>query len=73
MTLDQVSQLHAGDEVFWNDPDESLVLGEGPHHLKRTSRYYTIASIKIENDLDEVVLITDFDGSELQCFAHELS
>lgn len=58
MTPQQIKQLHPGDEVYWNDPDEH-----------RCSRFYRIHDIKIQG---EVVHITDIDGSELECFMHEL-
>jgi hypothetical protein len=59
MTEEQVKQLHNGDEVFWNDPDDGL-----------TSRSITIQSIKVQG---EVVSIFGQDGDELECYAHELN
>lgn len=59
MTMQEVWSLHTGDEVFWNDPDDGLC-----------SRLYVIQSIRID---DDIITITEPDGSELQCFASELS
>lgn len=59
MTVKEVLDLHSGDEVFWNDPDD----GAG-------SRYYVIQSAVVSG---EVVTITDVDGDVLECFAGELS
>ena len=57
MTLNEVRQLHNGDEVWWDDP-EGL-----------TSRSYNIRLIRV---VGEVVTIMDVDGSVLECFASEL-
>jgi len=54
-----VHTLSPGDEVFWNDPDNGLC-----------SRSYIIQSINITED--EIVQITDVDGSYLECFPEEL-
>lgn len=68
MTLKKVRELQNGDEVFWNDPDHGV-----------TSRHITIQSIKVlapddgEEYGDEIVCISGKEGSELECFAHELS
>lgn len=51
--------LKHGDEVYWTDPDEGAC-----------SRYFTIRSIYISGD---IVTITDIDGSDIECFAEELS
>jgi hypothetical protein len=59
MTQEEVKNLHPGDEVFWNDPDEGLC-----------SRVYRIASIRV---IGEVVQITDVEGDALECLAEELS
>jgi hypothetical protein len=59
MQLEEVLELQVGDQVFWNDPEDGLC-----------SRFYTIAAIEIEDDM---VRIVDTDGSELECFAYELS
>lgn len=57
--------LHNGDEVWWDDPDDG-----------KCSRYHTIQDItyagKIGDD-DCVISIRDIDGSVLECFARELS
>lgn len=59
MDLNQVSELHPGDEVFWNDPDEGSC-----------SRIIKIQSIRVNG---EIVILTDEDGSTLECFADELA
>lgn len=59
MTGDEVRALQPGDEVYWSDPDEG-----------RTSRVYRIRTIEI---IGEIVVITEPDGSSLECFAEELS
>lgn len=59
MTLEEVMNLHTGDEVFWEDPDE----GE-------CSRHITIQTIEVLGD--DVVRIVGKDGSELECFRSEL-
>lgn len=58
MTKKQIKNLHSGDEVFWNDPDEG-----------KCSRTYLIQSIEVDGD---IVIIQDQDGSNLECFADEL-
>ena len=60
MTLNQIKQLHKGDEVFWVDPDGG-----------KCSRIYKINSIEIRQDV-KTVIITENDGSILECFASEL-
>jgi len=55
----EVKRLQTGDEVHWEDPDNSL-----------TTRYVTVQKIKISG---EVISITDINGDNLECFAHELS
>jgi len=55
----QVKKLEPGDRVFWTDPDDDTC-----------SRRYTIQSISF---VGEVIRITDTDGSNLECFRHELS
>jgi len=62
MTLQEVKQLHSGDEVYWTDPAEQDGL---EHH----SGYITIREITI---VGEIVCIVH-DGGNLECFAHELS
>lgn len=59
MTTDEILNLHSGDDVFWEDPDEGIC-----------SRVVTIQAIEVIGD---VVRITDSDGAELECFAEELS
>jgi sortase (surface protein transpeptidase) len=59
MTYAEVKKLHSGDEVYWNDPDEGTA-----------SRVYKIRTIEV---IGEIVVITDSDGSHLECFAKELS
>lgn len=59
MTHRQVNKLHSGDEVYWSDPDEGA-----------TSRVYTIRTLKV---IGKIVVLEDFDGSSLDCFAKELS
>lgn len=63
MTLEDVKNLHSGDEVFWNDPDDGL-----------TSRVYKIQTIKtLELSDGAIILITEPDGSTMECYAEELS
>jgi hypothetical protein len=78
MTLQEVLKLHAGDEVFWNDPRD----GE-------CSRVYQIQSIEVHgaefldpqspdydpdpDPTDHIVRIEDVDGACLECYADELS
>ena len=59
MTEEQVEKLQDGDEVFWNDPDDSL-----------TSGHIIIQSIKV---IGEVVAISSEDGDYIECYAEELS
>ena len=59
--LNEVKNLYPGDQVYWNDPDDD-----------QTSRYYTIQHIEVLEE-SESVKITDKDGSELECYIHELS
>lgn len=59
MTKDEAAKLQPGDEVYWTDPDEGAC-----------SRVYRIRTIEIQGD---VVVITEPDGSFLECFAEELS
>ena len=64
MNLEEVIQLHPGDEVYWNDPDDG-----------QCSRHIIIADIDFvtnkENDL--IIQIVDQDAGYLECFMHELS
>lgn len=61
MTIEEIKQLHTGDEVYWNDPDEG-----------RCSRVYKILTIEY-NEEERVVTIMEDDGSVLSCFPEELS
>lgn len=60
MTIPEVKKLHAGDEVYWNDPDNGLC-----------SKTIKIATIEVRPCY--TVIITGDDGSYLECFASELS
>jgi hypothetical protein len=62
MTQAEVEKLHPGDEVYWNDPDDDPETS--------CSRVYKILTIQV---FDEMVVITEADGSHLECFAKELS
>jgi hypothetical protein len=59
MTKKEVKELHPGDEVFWNDPDEGTC-----------SKNIIILEISTKGD---IVCITGDDGADLECFAHELN
>ena len=59
MTSEEARNLQPGDEVFWTDPDDGVC-----------SRIYEIRTIEV---YDEIVVITEPDGSSLECFASELS
>jgi len=58
MNKNKINKLHNGDQIFWKDPDNNC------------SRYYTIRNIFIK---ENIICITDIDGSYLECFAHELN
>jgi hypothetical protein len=60
MTFEEALELHNGDEVYWNDPDEGLC-----------SRYYTIQTITVR--VDGLCVISDKQGTDLECWAEELS
>jgi len=60
MTYLQLSKLHPGDEIYWNDPDEGTC-----------SRYYKIKNIELVPE-SQVALIQDEDGSYLECYFREL-
>jgi len=60
MKIKEIQNLHSGDEVFWKDPDK----GKG-------SRHYIIQSIEIIGK--DVAVITDIDGTVLECLIEELS
>ncbi|MHC4121679.1 MAG: hypothetical protein ACYSWO_29755 [Planctomycetota bacterium] len=57
--LEGLASLQPGDEVYWDDPDNGTC-----------SRTIVIADITVNG---EIVSITGQDGSELECFASELS
>jgi len=59
MQISKIKQLHPGDEVFWNDPDEGAC-----------SRVYKIRTIELVTP--NMVRIEDVDGGVLECFAREL-
>lgn len=58
MTHQEIQELHSGDEVYWADPEEGA-----------TSRILTIRTIEV---FEEIVVITEPNGSSLDCFASEL-
>lgn len=58
-------ELHAGDEVFWNDPDEGA--------CSRTLKISYITYHGEIGDADCIIQITERDGSLVECFAKELS
>jgi hypothetical protein len=58
MTIEQISQLHSGDEVCFTDPCNGSV------------RILEIQNVQI---LENIIVITELDGSTLECFATELS
>ena len=60
MTISQAKQLHSGDEITWNDPDDDLC-----------SRSFIIGSIKYLSN--GAFYIVDTNGSGVECFASELS
>jgi hypothetical protein len=62
MTEEELNELDNGDEVYWTDPDDD------PE--SSCSRVIKIRSIEFKG---EAVCIWGYDGSYLECFAHELS
>lgn len=57
--------LHNGDEVRWNDPDGGAC-----------SKVITIQTVEYHGEMGEddcIIRITGQDGSDLECFARELS
>jgi hypothetical protein len=65
MSLAKIRGLQRGDSVYWNDPDEGTC-----------SRILVIGTIEIYDEEDAenpVVMITEPDGSYVECFASELS
>jgi hypothetical protein len=70
MTLNEIAELHSGDEVYWTDPDggrcsKSIVISQVIVHASDWSAEKT-------EDQEEVTIISK-DGSHLECFANELS
>lgn len=63
MTYEEAKELHNGDEVLWNDPDEGAC-----------SRVYEIQHIDVGADNGDmtVISIRAIDGSVLECFLGEL-
>lgn len=55
--------LNPGDEVYWNDPDEGVC-----------SKHITIRTVEYHGQVgdDCIIQLTGVDGSDLECFAHEL-
>jgi hypothetical protein len=65
MTLEEAKKLHAGDEVYWTDPDDGLC-----------SCLYTISKIEIiEDGIHTFAKIWDTNGSYNynECYLDELS
>jgi len=58
VTQKQVKQLQSGDEVYWNDPDETC------------SRILKIHSIEVHGD---VAVIQEVSGAVVECFIKELT
>jgi hypothetical protein len=58
MNIKDIKNLCAGDEVFWEDPDNG-----------KCSYSLIISDIEIDGD---VIKIIDKDGGYLECFANEL-
>lgn len=59
MTVADAKKLRPGDQVFWNDPDEGAC-----------SRVLTIRAVEV---CGNVVCIMEPNGSEVECYARELS
>ncbi len=59
MTKSKANKLKSGDVVSWDDTDYS-----------HCNRNYTIKSISVKNDF---ILLEDFDGDVLECYASELT
>ena len=59
MDIELVKELRRGDEVYYREPVVGGML-----------QLYTIRTITI---VGEVIHIADVDGSDLKCFARELS
>jgi len=60
MKLIYAKQLHSGDEITWNDPDDGLC-----------SRSMIICEIKYKGN--GAFSIIDTNGNHLECFACEIS
>jgi hypothetical protein len=58
MRMSELGNLHCGDEVYWEDPDDG-----------KCSRFLVILSIYY---CGNVVTITEPDGTVVECFAREL-
>ena len=58
MSIKQIKLLQPGDQVYWNDPDAGIC-----------SRILNILTISI---CDDIISITDIDGSYIQCYHNEL-
>jgi len=59
MKISKAKELHNGDEVFWNDPDEGL--------CSRMLKIHSISFIP-----PNIFRIEEIDGSEVECYAREL-
>ena len=59
MRIRDIKQLHKGDEVFWNDPDEGA--------CSRTLKIHSIEFFP-----PNLVRIMEVDGSVVECYAREL-
>lgn len=59
MNAKDISKYTIGDTIYWNDPDDG-----------KTSRYFTIADLKVEGD---IVKITSIWGDYIECLPEELS
>lgn len=57
MDKKEADQLHPGDEVYWNDPDDGV-----------SSGHYTVLGRH-----GDILYLKNLDGSEVEVFAHELS
>ena len=60
MTRKQARNLHEGDQVKWNDPDNGIC-----------SRLFTILSLRWTGP--DTLLITDVSGDESEVFISELT
>ena len=62
MNITHVRQLHAGDQVKWNDPDDGIC-----------TKVIDIVAIFYPITTSDVIKIWGKDGSYLECYAKELS